>query len=331
MEIAEGLLIKYITGQATGEETGLVRKWTAKSEDNRQDLEQLKNCWILSGLDREINEVEKNREIQKILQRIKQEKQQHIRAYRIRIIQYAAALLVLISFSFLLKFFLPSRLPSGTQGQLSEIIVSKGERSRLILPDGSSVRLNGDSRLKFPASFNRENRIVYLEGEAFFDVEHKDGIPFTVKISNISIEVMGTKFNVSGYKEDPCILAYLETGKIKITDSGQKGKRWILSPREAFMIDKESGNFSLTRISDSRYLDWTKGILTVKGETIRNLAKKLERRFNVTIRFKDKKVGDHIYSGSIKDEELATVLEALKFTSSLNYTINEDTVTIQSK
>ena len=328
--MTEDLLIKYMTGKVSDEQIKIIEDWLSLSEQNRKDLARLKNCWILSGLTGETDVIMKNLEIQKILKKINIQRRQSQKIRRLKFIKYAAAIILFISLSVSLKIYLSA--PGMNQNdQLAEIIVSPGERSQLILPDGSKVKLNGDSRLKFPVHFNEKNRTVYLKGEAFFDVKHQPDKPFIVNTSSISIEVLGTKFNVSGYANDAYVLTYLETGKIKITDADQKGKKWILSPAEAFRIDKASGDFSKTNITDNRYLDWTRGILTIKGETIEELTKKLERRFNVVIKFRDEEVKSHTYSGSIKDEELTTVLEALKFTSSLNYTIYGDTVTLQSK
>jgi len=326
----EDLLIKYITGEVSARQIKVIDDWLSFSEQNRKDLARLKNCWILSGLNRETDVIMKNPEVQQILKKVHLRRKQSQKIQRLQFIKYAAAIILFSIILTSLQKYLSA--PGMNQDdQLAEIIVSPGERSQLVLPDGSKVKLNGDSRLKFPAHFNEKNRTVYLEGEAFFEVKHQPDRPFIVNTSSISIEVLGTKFNVSGYANDPYVLTYLETGKIQITDAGREGKKWILSPAEAFRIDKASGNYSKTNITDNRYLDWTIGILTIKGETIEELAKKLERRFNVAIKFRDEEVKSHIYTGSIKDEELTTVLEALKFTSSLNYMIYGDTVTLQSR
>lgn len=327
--MTENILIKYIIGQADDVQAQLIQNWLSESEENKKRIAQLKDCWILSGLSQEVDIAMKNQEIKKILRKIKLRKRTEI-GQKLQIVKYAAAIVLIVALSSTAGIFFSKSIFTNND-QVAEIIVPSGERSQLVLPDGSTVKLNGNSKLKFPVHFNKKDRTVFLEGEAFFDVTHQPSKPFIVKTSAISIEVLGTKFNVSSYANDPYILAYLETGKIKISGASIKNKSYFLSPSEAFKFDKTSTEFSKTIINDKRYSDWTKGILTVKGETIEELAKKLERRFNIQIYFSDEEIKTHTYSGSIKDEELKTVLEALKFTSSLNYSINGKKVNLLSR
>ena len=103
-----------------------------------------------------------------------------------------------------------------------------------------------------------------------------------------------------------------------------------LKPSEVLKFNKPDGTAEKQTVNDHRFSDWTKGILNIKGETIEELARKLERRFDVRISFGDAEVRKHTYSGSIRDEELETVLEALQFTSSLKYERHGKIVTICS-
>jgi ferric-dicitrate binding protein FerR (iron transport regulator) len=242
--------------------------------------------------------------------------------------KYAAAILLLVSFSGTIGYFI-SNSGSKSNSEFTEIYVPKGERSTVVLPDGSTVQLNSDSHLKFMSSFSSSEREVKLEGEGFFNVTHDKSRPFVVETPVLQVEVLGTMFNVSSYPNDSIVTTFLQTGKVKINSN--KSDATYLSPNEVFTYNKTTHESSKSNIQDQRFIDWTKGILTIKEETIGELSRKLERRFNIQIEFGDNEVKDHMYTGSIKDEDLNTLLEALTFASSIQYKRNGDTITLFSK
>ncbi|MGV8094962.1 MAG: FecR family protein [Mangrovibacterium sp.] len=325
--MTEETLIKYITGQADADEVKHVRAWLAASEERQRELARMKNIWILSGLGNEIDKLIKEPEIRRILYKIRLiSEKDHKKTLRLKLLKYAAVLFLIISISGSVGYFISrTTIPSS---EYAGIIVPNGERSKVILPDGTTVQLNGGSQLKFSTDIQSKNRTVFLEGEAFFDVTPDHSRPFVVETGNLQIEVLGTSFNVSSYPNDKMVTTYLEKGKIKILIDGQKDI--YLNPSEALKFEKSTGETTKQIITDSRFSDWTRGILNIQGETIEELAKKLERRFDIKINFGDNEVCKHTYSGSIKDENLDTVLEALKFTSSLKYEKREKVVTLYS-
>ncbi len=329
--MTDELLFKYISGQAGQDEVKYVQDWSGSSEMRKNELSRIKNIWVLSGLNNKIDLNVKEAEIQKIWAKVRElNRQEKKRILRVRWVKYAAAIILLIGLSGAAGMFI-SKYYSTPTPKYAEIIVPNGERSTIILPDGSTVKLNSGSQLKFPSDFSSGKRQVILQGEGFFDVTHDKSNPFIVVASDIRVEVLGTRFNISCYPNDEIIETYLESGKVKVNLNDKKHDSILMNPLDALQFNKTTGKYLRYTLKDSRLSDWTKGILTVKGETIEQLAKKLERRFDVKIFFSDDEVKKHIYTGSIKDEELRTVLEALKFASSLNYEINGGIVTLFSK
>ena len=323
--MTEETLIKYITGQADAVEAGQVGTWASASEERQKELGRIRNVWILSGLGNEVDQLIKEPEIRRILDKIRIKKDPK-KTRRLKLLKYAAVLFFVVSISGFLGYLISqSAIPAS---EYTGIIVPKGERSKVVLPDGSTVQLNGGSQLRFSPGYRSGKRSVFLEGEAFFEVAHDRFHPFVVEAGNLHIEVLGTKFNISSYPDDETITTYLEEGKVKVCIEGQGDT--YLKPSEVLKFNKPDGTAEKQTVSDHRFSDWTKGILNIKGETIEELARKLERRFDIRISFGDAEVRKHTYSGSIKDEELETVLEALKFTSSLKYKKHGKSVTICS-
>lgn len=327
--MSDELLIKYITGNATREEILQVKEWVRASKNIEKELLRLKNIWIFSGLENEISEKRKEAEIERILRIVRNLKaKQQKNAFRRKIFRYAAIAVVLIGLSGLGGYFIAQRR-SLSYFNGTEIIVCRGERSTVLLPDGSMIKLNSDSRLKLASDFRSGNRTIDLQGEAFFKVAHDSRHPFTVKTGGLNVQVLGTVFNVSNYPGDSLITTFLQSGKVKI--STEFSDNVILNPKEAYSYNRVTHESSKTKMQDLRMTDWTKGILTIDGEKIGELAKKLERRFDVNIAFGDKEVADHVYTGSIKDEDINTVLAALEFASSIRYERNGNKITLYSR
>lgn len=315
--MTEEILYKYISKQANTEESNLVKQWVGNSEDRKQELIRLKNIWILSGLDNEIDPAVKSAEIERIWSIIKKlNVDVRRKSLRLQFLKYAAAIVLIIGISGTIGFFVSTSV-SNSNTKFTEINVPKGERSSVVLPDGSTVLINSNSQLKFSSSFNSGKRKVILSGEAYFEVAHDKAHPFIVETPSLQIEVLGTKFNISSYPNDQLTTTFLESGKVKISSTA--GEHIVLNPNEAFVFNKLSHESTKLVMKDMRLMNWTKGVMTISAETIGELAKKIERRFNVTITFMDDDVKNHVYTGSIKDEDLNTVLEAIKFASSIEY------------
>lgn len=311
--MTEERLYNYVSGQADENEVQAVQSWASESEKRKKELARLKNVWIVSGLQLEINSIEKEHEISQIQERIRElSRNTSSKSIYLKVFKYAAAVIFIVSLSGTAGYFLRNYQLNLSQ-DLTEIIVPYGERSNIILPDGSTVQLNSGSSLKFESSFFANKRMVKLEGEAFFEVTQDKSSPFVVETSNLQVEVLGTKFNISSYSEDAFNSTYLKSGKVKVRIGDDN--EILLNPSEVLEFDKFKNQYSKTRINDERFTDWTKGILTIKGETIEELSKKLTRRFGVKISFGDEEAKKHTYTGSIKDEDLDTVLKALRFAS----------------
>ena len=325
--MTDELLYNYISGQSSAEESQVVQHWAQESEERKQELARLKNVWVLAGLGNEIDPDIKNHEIERIWDIIRELNQkEQKRVLRISIIRYAAAILLLVCLSGTLGYFISNQL-SLSHPELTEIIVPKGQRSSIVLPDGSKVQLNSDSHLKF-FSFQSGKRKVILDGEGFFQVTHDQSRPFVVEAHGIQVEVLGTIFNVCSYPNDSVVTTYLQNGKVKINNLKEEV---VLSPSEVYKYNRTTHESSKMKVPDLRFSNWTKGVLTIEGETIAELSKKLERRYNVQIMFADEEVKQHKYTGSIRDENLQVVLEALEFASSIKYKQKGDSITLYSR
>lgn len=245
---------------------------------------------------------------------------------------------------------------------LNEIVTKKGTKSKLLLPDGTKVWLNSDSRLYYADNFSGTQREVRLEGEAFFDVVKDSKRPFIVKTSGINIRVLGTAFNVKSYPQEPTIEATLVRGLIEVEKSNQPAAPKIkLHPNEKLVFNKEDGSGTKTEkvardlaslktatvqssprisittlpenITDSSRMEtsWVFGKLLFEGDTFRELAAKMERWFNVRIIFKSNRVANYRFRGVFENENIVEALQALQLTASFNFKIIGNEVYVDRK
>jgi ferric-dicitrate binding protein FerR (iron transport regulator) len=247
-------------------------------------------------------------------------------------------------------FLLPGRQakPSG----YTRIVSGKGVRKSVKLPDGTNVWLNSDSRLSFEAGMNEKNeRIVELEGEAFFDVVHITGRPFIIHTNKVLIRVIGTAFNVKAYPNDKKSETTLIRGMIELSTVEGPKQKFILKPSEKFSLiqaktggkgrfnggkEKDSSTLLIelvesVRLANKEYVpetSWTENKLIFENETLEDLAPKLERWFDVKINVVRKNPAGERFTGSFANETIEQALTAMKLIKPFNFTINEKNITI---
>ena len=186
---------------------------------------------------------------------------------------------------------------------MNKVIIPYGKKSMIVLSDGTKVWLNAGSQFIYPSSFLRKKREVVLIGEAYFDVAKNLEKPFIVRTSDIHVKVLGTKFDVSAYPEDPIIETILEEGSVslEIMSKGLLGRseEILLKPNQRVSLNKESGETKIREVDVSMYTSWKDGMLKSEKEDLARLIKKVERYYNIDIRIKDPLVGGFKISGKL--------------------------------
>ena len=176
-----------------------------------------------------------------------------------------------------------------------------GVKSDVVLPDGSRVRLNGGTRIVYPALFGDERR-VEVDGEAYFEVEHDARKPFVVVTGQVVSTVLGTTFNVHAYSEDENYQITLATGSL-LVDGGPESRSVRLRPGEQGFFERTSGLLSLRRVNVEQVLSWQEDRLYFRAEPLASIARSLERQFNVDITIPDERLRRICFTGEFVDGE----------------------------
>ncbi len=184
---------------------------------------------------------------------------------------------------------------------MNTLVIPYGSRSSIILADGTKVWLNAGSRLIYPSRFVDKTREVFLSGEAFFDVEKNEKQPFVVKTTDVLVEALGTRFNVTAYPEEPIVQTVLEDGSVavKSAGAGKDEKGLILHPGTMGYFDKKTLETRAVHVDVDEYILWTQGLFYFSDTDLNRITKKLERYFNIQFRYEDPLKGGTRISGKL--------------------------------
>lgn len=173
-----------------------------------------------------------------------------------------------------------------------ELVIPRGGEFSLTLPDGTEVYMNADSKLRFPTKFGKGERVVELEGEAYFQVVHNEDAPFIVKTSQMAIKVLGTEFNVSAYAEDSVIRTTLVRGSVKIS-SEVSGESVVLHPGEQSALNRGDHSMLVSEVDVSYAMAWKEGRLRFKEKPLKEVMKIISRWYDVDVVYEDEEVKDY--------------------------------------
>lgn len=283
-----------------------------------------------------------------------EEDQKKTNSHRWLLMMGIAATIALVFFFFYSKA--PSSVDTNRKQAIAQNTVTtrKGSKSSIQLPDGTTVWLNGDSKLTYDENFRGNFRKVHLEGEAFFDVARDEHKPFIIHTKTIDIRVLGTVFNVKAYEAESNTETSLIKGLVEVTLHNSPEKKIILKPNEKLTINNESFEYNTDTNGEKKKADtddrnivvgrihyqkkdsmalealWVRNKLVFDSETLQEVMRKIERWYDVkTIINIDERAKSTPYSAIFDNENLEQVMEALKITGGFTYSINKDLIVIK--
>ncbi len=229
-----------------------------------------------------------------------------------------------------------STIQGGNLSQrMNQVIVPFGRKTELILPDGTQVFLNAGSKLAFPSEFSSRQRLVHLEGEAFFKVTHNPTQPFMVIVNELMVKVLGTQFNINGHGTDSIIETVVIEGVVSLSENTKsrfpkKGVEVTASMKASFAKDTKS--IALASVPNpSIYSAWTSGWLIFERENLYGILSKMERYYDVNFIY-DRQISDATISGKLDlKDSVQDVVTALADVAEFAFTIDENNVYLKQK
>ncbi len=314
------LLRKYVKDQCSEQELRTLLQWL-KSSDHHIGFD-----WVVQPLwdaiDKDMprpdeeGENELRQEVSSLLSEIRQQKTSDSKVRSKNRLNgfYRVAAILILALSVTLGALKVLDRPQSVVTYV-EKMSAKGETKSLLLADGTKVILNSDTKLIIPSNFNKEERIIELEGEGFFDVTPDPDKPFIIKSGETRVKVLGTSFDFKSYKEDEFIKLTVSTGKVRVNMIDQD-LQLAVSPNEHLSISKIDGNVRKESIEENNYIKWIHGSLYFNKEPIREVLKTINRTYNRKVILQCENC-DYRITGTHDNKSIEAVIEAICFTTGL--------------
>ena len=204
------------------------------------------------------------------------------------------------------------------QSTYQEYFTQKGERSSLLLSDGTSIHLNSATKIRFPLVFAKGKREVFLDGEAFFEVAHSETSPFIVHTVDANIRVLGTVFNVTSYSEDNKTQVIVSEGQVAL--GGVKQQDEVLLHRNQLSRVIKGGYPSTAEvIRTDKYLAWLKNQMVFENATLAEVFKLLSRKFDVEFEVLDSSLLNRHIMATFSNESLSQIIRSLSLSLRFQY------------
>lgn len=311
----EDMLDRYLKGEASPAEIERVETWlnehgTPNSE--WQQMDQVHRDQWLSGL---FNEIQDSAGIGDA-------KVVTMRPRRIlwRSIAAVAAVIAIVLTVFLER----PAVKSGLDGvQLTVLNVPQNQKKQVILADGSKIRLNSASELKYPTLFNGKTREVYLSGEAYFDIQHDPARPFIIHTGKVVTTVLGTAFNIKEDKLQHTVTVTVTRGKVSVANGSEP--LGVITPNQQISFNTVSHQHTQTAIDAKQAIAWQESDIHFHDITFADAAAELQQRFKVKISFANEKVKGCRFTGTaLKAEKLDDILKVICAFNSATYQTKTD-------
>jgi ferric-dicitrate binding protein FerR (iron transport regulator) len=200
-----------------------------------------------------------------------------------------------------------------------EIKTPAWTKAQFSLPDGTTGWLNNNSSLRYNGNFYSDRRVI-LKGEAYFDVYKDKKRPFIVNTNEVSLKVLGTRFNIASYDNEKDVEIVLEEGKLMFNNT-EMNKSYTMIPNDLIIYDKTSKEFSTEVVQPHKYLSWTEGKLVFRNDPLDVIARRLERWYNIDVEIDGTLAADLRLRATFVDEGLEEVLDLLKRSLPIDYRI----------
>ncbi len=304
------LIARFLGNTATSDECRQLESWMAENDENLRYFKESKAFWdsalhpnldVEKSLDaalKQINPKPARRKILPLLQRI------------------AAVLFIPLLLGSMFLLF-QTRQHSDSANNWIQTTSAFGAMSQLQLPDGSKVWLNSGSTISYPEKFAAGERIVKLNGEAYFEVSADIKKPFTVQTRHFDVTATGTRFNVMAYKELATNFVTLAEGKVTVSTSRGKSE-YPLKPNQNLRFDVLNGHTSMEETDAYKFFAWKDGKIIFRNDRLSDIANRLSYQYNAEIEIAGD-IKDLRFRATFENETLSEVLALLKLASPFVY------------
>ena len=219
------------------------------------------------------------------------------------------------------------------ESSFADIVVEApiGSKTKMTLPDGTEVWLNAGSRMVYSQGFGMTDRRLEFEGEGFFEVQRNADLPFAIHTRELDVTVLGTKFNFRNYADDETVTVDLLEGKVALDNHLQDMETRYLAPSEKMVLDKATGDMEIVTAEAERAKVWTDDVLLFDEELLPEIARSLERVYDVQIVISNPTLETARFYGRFdrQKQSIYDILNILSSTGRMQYEIKGDVVVLK--
>ena len=249
------------------------------------------------------------------------------KSFKLGWLKFVAAIVIISSISLL--YINSQKHELKEEIVYNEIYNPKGQKRLVTMPDGSNIYLNGDSKIKYAQNFNAKKRIVYLEGEAFFDVQHLKNQPFIVYTGKASTTVLGTSFNINSYKSSKNLSITVQTGKVGVVVKNGKEKQvQFLYPNQQLNISKDDLVITKKNVDATEIDSWREYKMVFYDKPLSEIIEVIEREYDIDISLERESLKDIKLTTKFDKSSVTQVMDVIAQLSSAKYKIYEKKVII---
>lgn len=322
------LIIKFFAGEISDDELALLKSWLSQDKKNRQVFDQENELWQESDIQTRLGHFNADLAWENISTKLRLKSKDSRSLFLIRTKSVKkwsiAASIVCIMIIGSLALWISGKDFNKQIANATIITTQDGEKSHILLSDSTEITLNSGSKFMYDNQYNLNNRIVKLEGEAFFDVHTNSKKPFVVQLDRMSISAIGTKFNVLSFDNEDRIETTLVDGKVQISINGHDSMQ--LKTGQQAIFSKHSGEIEIREVLTETYTSWKENKLRFNDAPMEETLRRIARKYNVTFELTNKDLLDLKYTGTFIDEPIEEVMQMLKVVSPITYKINYRTL-----
>ncbi|WP_185816827.1 FecR family protein [Hymenobacter metallilatus] len=216
---------------------------------------------------------------------------------------------------------------AGVPPSYTEYVTPRGATAKVLLADGTAVWLNADSHLWYPKKFGGQQREVYLQGEAYFDVMPSRQQPFTVHVGRQQVRVLGTSFNVQAYPEEPTVETAVVTGRVAFIRAGAGGAATsqdtlYVTPNQQAVFVKRTAALRRQPANSQDVTAWNRGELVFEQTPLDEVARTLARQYNTSVVLENEALRTCRLTGRFQHQSLPEVVRLLALTGSFGFELS---------
>lgn len=220
--------------------------------------------------------------------------------------------------------------PASPTAQQDEFVTGRGQRTTLRLPDDTEIVLNAESSLRLLDGYAQEQREVFLQGKAFFDVTHQPDLPFIIHTDEATVRVLGTAFSVSAYTEQGDVQVAVAEGRVMLRPAQEAARDTVVLRPHDLGIASMDGLTVQHNVNLDLYHAWTEGRLVFEATPLEEVARELERWYDLQIHFADAALKDRRLTGEFNDQSLNNILKIISLTLDIEFEHEGKSVTFSS-